>query len=47
MHHQPMTVFDVPMSVVYGGVALGCFMMFGRQIHVVWRNARAGWKTPP
>ena len=46
MHHQPMTVFDVPMSVVYGGVALGCFMMFGRQAVAFWRNARAGWKTP-
>jgi TRAP-type C4-dicarboxylate transport system permease small subunit len=46
MHHQPMTVFDVPMSVVYGGVALGCFLMFGRQAYAFWRNARGGWKTP-
>src|SRR5678815_1171762 len=28
MHHQPMTVFDLPMSYVYGGVAFGCFLMF-------------------
>jgi TRAP-type C4-dicarboxylate transport system permease small subunit len=46
MHYQPMTVFDVPMSVVYGGVALGCFLMFARQAHVFWCNAREGWKTP-
>ena len=28
-----MTVFDLPMSLVYGGVAFGCFLMFARQIH--------------
>ena len=27
-----MTVFDLPMSYVYGGVALGCFLMFVRQV---------------
>ena len=26
MHIQRMTVFDLPMSYVYGGVALGCFL---------------------
>ena len=31
MHYQRMTVFDLPMSLVYGGVGLGCFLMFGRQ----------------
>jgi len=46
MHYQPMTVFDVPMSVVYGGVAFGCFLMFARQVYVFWCNARQGWKTP-
>jgi TRAP-type transport system small permease protein len=40
---QRMTVFDVSMSVVYGAVALGCFLMFGRQVQRVWRNARDGW----
>src|SRR5688500_2981547 len=25
MHQQRMTVFDLPMSYVYGGVAFGCF----------------------
>src|ERR1044071_9132681 len=28
MHYQRMTVFDLPMSYVYGGVAVGCFVMF-------------------
>jgi TRAP-type C4-dicarboxylate transport system permease small subunit len=47
MHMQRMTVFDLPMSVVYGGVAFGCFLMFARQIAVVVRNARTGWRQPP
>ena len=46
MHSQRMTVFDLPMSIVYGGVGLGCFMMLARQIQVVWRNARDGWRQP-
>ena len=41
-----MTVFDLPMSIVYGGVGLGCFMMLARQIQVVWRNMRDGWRKP-
>jgi TRAP-type C4-dicarboxylate transport system permease small subunit len=44
MHTQTMTVFELPMSIVYAGVGLGCFMMLGRQIQVVWRNARGGWR---
>ena len=28
-----MTVFDLPMSYVYGGVAFGCFLMLMRQAH--------------
>ena len=43
---QPMTVFDLPMSYVYGGVAVGCVFMFVRQCQNVWRNARAGWRRP-
>ena len=46
MHQQRMTVFDLPMSLVYGGVAFGCFLMLIRQIQNVWRNARAGWSKP-
>ena len=39
MHYQRMTVFDLPMSYVYGGVAFGCFLMLMRQAINVWRNA--------
>jgi TRAP-type C4-dicarboxylate transport system permease small subunit len=43
---QRMTVFDLPMSYVYGGVAFGCFLMLIRQVINVWRNARIGWSRP-
>src|SRR5262249_19994084 len=46
MHHQTMTVFELPMSLVYGGVAFGCFLMVGRQAQNLWRNARQGWRKP-
>jgi TRAP-type transport system small permease protein len=46
MHLQRMTVFDLPMSLVYGGVAFGCFLMFGRQILVFWQHARERWRKP-
>ena len=46
MHYQRMMVFDVPMSVVYGGVLAGCFMMFARQAVMTWKNARQGWNKP-
>src|SRR6478609_6676773 len=46
MHYQRMTVFDLPMSYVYGGVAFGCFLMLMRQAINVWRNARIGWRRP-
>jgi TRAP-type transport system small permease protein len=45
MHNQRMTVFDLPMSIVYAGIAFGCFLMFGRQLISVWRGARSGWRT--
>ena len=32
MQQQRMTVFDLPMSYVYAGVAFGCFVMLIRQI---------------
>ena len=47
MHAQTMTVFDLPMSLVYGCVGLGCFLMFARQLQVVWEHAREGWRGPP
>jgi len=46
MHQQRMTVFDLPMSYVYAGVAFGCFLMLIRQACNVWRNARMGWSRP-
>src|SRR5215213_11829874 len=46
MHMQRMTVFDLPMSYVYGGVAVGCFLMMIRQALNVSRNAREGWRKP-
>jgi TRAP-type C4-dicarboxylate transport system permease small subunit len=35
------------MSLVYGVVGLGCFMMLARQAQVVWRNARQRWRVAP
>ena len=46
MQYQRMTVFELPMSYVYGGVAVGCFLMLGRQVIVVWGNMRNGWRRP-
>lgn len=46
MQFQRMTVFDLPMSLVYGGISLGCFMMLARQVLVVWSNMRNGWRKP-
>jgi TRAP-type C4-dicarboxylate transport system permease small subunit len=46
MDMQRMTVFDLPMSYVYGGVAFGCFLMLIRQAINTWRNARMGWRKP-
>ncbi len=44
MQSQTMTVFDLPMSLVYGGVAFGCFLMLFRQIFTVWTHARQRWQ---
>ncbi|MGQ3354430.1 MAG: TRAP transporter small permease [Phreatobacter sp.] len=46
MHNLYMTVFDWPMSLVYGGIAIGCFMMVVRQGQIVWRGARTGFRRP-
>ncbi|HVY00795.1 MAG TPA: TRAP transporter small permease [Pseudorhodoplanes sp.] len=46
MHYQRMTVFDLPMSYVYFGVGLGCFMMLFRQAYIFWCNARQRWRRP-
>ena len=44
MQAQTMTVFDLPMSLVYGGVAFGCFLMVIRQAVTVWTHARQRWQ---
>src|SRR5262249_7407814 len=46
MHFQRMTVFDLPMSYVYAGVAFGCFLMLIRQTCNVLHNARKRWRRP-
>jgi TRAP-type C4-dicarboxylate transport system permease small subunit len=47
MHNLYMTVFDWPMSLVYGGIAIGCFLMVWRQAQNLWRDARAGFRREP
>src|SRR3954451_16345629 len=47
MHSQTMTVVELPISIVYGGVGLGCLLMLVRQAQVVWRNARERWHRAP
>jgi TRAP-type C4-dicarboxylate transport system permease small subunit len=46
MASQWMTVFELPMSYVYAGVALGCWLMLLRQSQNVWRNMRSHWRRP-
>jgi TRAP-type C4-dicarboxylate transport system permease small subunit len=46
MGFQRMTVFDLPMSYVYYGVAVGCIGMFIRQAQNVWRNYKMRWRRP-
>ena len=45
MHYQRMTVIEQPMSIVYAGVALGCFLMLARQLQIFWRNSRDRWRS--
>lgn len=44
MQIQRMTVIDLPMSLVYGGITVGCFLMLARQIQIFVRNVRDGWR---
>ncbi|MCA1952186.1 MAG: TRAP transporter small permease [Hyphomicrobiales bacterium] len=44
---QRMTVIDVSMSVVYAGIAFGCFLMLWRAVQVFIANARRGWRPDP
>lgn len=47
MQIQTMMVVDVPMSVVYYGVAAGCFLMLLRSLMVLRANARRRWAEDP
>ena len=44
---QRMTVFDVSMNVVYGGIACGCFLMRFSAVQRFVDNARRGWRPDP
>lgn len=44
MQIQTMTVTDWPMSIVYGGVAFGCFLILYRAVRVMFANARRRWQ---
>ena len=46
MHIQRMTIIDLPMSVVYGGITLGVFLMLARAVQAAWINMRRGWTLP-
>ena len=46
MRIQRMTVFDLPMSYVYGGVGVRLLPDVRPPGADVWRNARDGWRRP-
>ncbi|TAG45916.1 MAG: TRAP transporter small permease [Betaproteobacteria bacterium] len=45
MHNLSMTVIDVPMSYIYGFVALGFALMTMRSVQVAIKHWRQGWST--
>ncbi|TPJ14377.1 TRAP transporter small permease [Mesorhizobium sp. B2-7-3] len=47
MQIQTMTVFPWPMSIVYGGIAIGCFLMLWRAAGRFLAGARRGWRPDP
>lgn len=47
MQIQTMTVTEWPMSIVYGGVAFGCFLMLYRAVRMLFANARRRWQPDP
>jgi TRAP-type transport system small permease protein len=47
MDNLYMTVVDWPMSLVYGGIAVGCFLMLFRQAQSFWRDVRTGFRRAP
>ncbi|MCC7271443.1 MAG: TRAP transporter small permease [Alphaproteobacteria bacterium] len=46
MQIQRMTIIDLPMSWVYGGIAVGVFIMLLRALQVAVQNLRRGWRAP-
>jgi TRAP-type C4-dicarboxylate transport system permease small subunit len=47
MHIQTMTVIEWPMSIVYGGITFGCFLMLWRGGQRFLQAARRGWRPDP
>lgn len=47
MQIQRMTVIEWSMSIVYGGIAFGCFLMLWRAIQRFVANAKRGWRPDP
>lgn len=44
MQIQTMTVVPWPMSIVYGGIAIGCFLMLWRVAQRFLADMRRGWR---
>ena len=47
MHIQTMTVIDWPMSVVYGGITIGCLLLLWRTGQRFLAAMRRGWRPDP
>ena len=47
MQIQTMMVIEWPMSIVYAGVAFGCFLMLYRCVRMIFANARRRWQPDP
>src|SRR5258705_8712064 len=43
MHSHRMTVFELPMSIVYCVDGLGCLPILACQFQILWRYARLSW----
>ncbi len=47
MQIQTMTVIEWPMSIVYGGITVGCLFMFWRSLQRFTAGLRRGWRADP
>ena len=47
MQIQTMAVINWPMSIVYAGVTVGCFLMLWRAIQRFVSAMRRGWRPDP